>query len=657
MTASITQATDARLQFATLAALQAHPDTDLKDGDTARMLGSSTLGDQAGNLYYWDEESTTSPDNTTVIRPDAYDPSDPGRWLIANAFKASGSGSVARPANDKLRESGKTPEDFGAVGDGATDDTVAFTRIAATGVSLVKLPAGKSYRVTSQVEFDSKVRIEGPGTIVCDWDELGNDTSAILLSADDSEIAGVNFQPYEVLDTPPADDTAYDTLFGVSAAVFVTANRCRIEGCVFDHQPKGVYASGTNQTTEVTGCRGVGYLDGLSVNTADWTMIHIYDGEGCRISGNYGKGWTDMIQFSLSANRCVVAGNAASLCGQHLLYISSGENNVVTDNNGYGDFCAIKVRGNRWTISGNHLRGSGITATNRQADDALEVPPTVPATLQAHFGGAISGNTVYMGGGVESGVTVAERTSFPCVLRNVAIAGNSISGISSSDGPLRGINVTASGYDGISITGNAVKYAEGDGILLSPVTTPTNGRNFAITGNTVLYSGDNGIQVSGDYGVVSSNLVQDANASGSGDGLIYLNNVNWTVIDGNMVADSNAGTGVGIRERNTSNNNLISSNLLEAVGTGIVKVGAATVVRDNSGEYKDHAWGLASVSNGDTIAHGLSGTPSMVNVTASVPDRIVTASRDGTNITIGLTQADGSTAIAVDENVYWEARL
>lgn len=65
-------------------------------------------------------------------------------WIT---FKLKLIQSVSRSLYDKIVDNGISIKDFGAVGDGVVDDTLAFTRAASVGVA-VRLPEGK-YRITS----------------------------------------------------------------------------------------------------------------------------------------------------------------------------------------------------------------------------------------------------------------------------------------------------------------------------------------------------------------------------------------------------------------------------------------------------------------------------------------------------------------------------
>jgi hypothetical protein len=64
-------------------------------------------------------------------------------------------------------------------------------------------------------------------------------------------------------------------------------------------------------------------------------------------------------------------------------------------------------------------------------------------------------------------------------------------------------------------------------------------------------------------------------------------------------------------------------------------------------------WGVDNMSDGQQITHGLSITPTWVNVNGSVADEIVTATAiDATHITVAIKKrTDGSSGTT--QNVYW----
>ena len=79
-------------------------------------------------------------------------------------FTQSGSGAVQRTVQSRLRDV-ISVKDFGAVGDGSTDDTTAFVNALASG-NTVRVPNG-TYKITSTLDFsDSDLIGEGWGSII-----------------------------------------------------------------------------------------------------------------------------------------------------------------------------------------------------------------------------------------------------------------------------------------------------------------------------------------------------------------------------------------------------------------------------------------------------------------------------------------------------------
>lgn len=78
-----------------------------------------------------------------------------------DSFAPAGTGAVSRSVRDKLRDV-VSVRDFGALGDGTTDDTAAFRAAVATG-KVVYVPAG-TYRITGDINNAGlRIRIQGEG--------------------------------------------------------------------------------------------------------------------------------------------------------------------------------------------------------------------------------------------------------------------------------------------------------------------------------------------------------------------------------------------------------------------------------------------------------------------------------------------------------------
>lgn len=108
-------------------------------------------------------ETTTGPGGGIEFAPDvAAAIADLGGG--DTSFTQAGLGAVVRSLQGKARE-WVSPEDFGAVGDGVADDSVAVQE-AASASGFVRLSRGKTYRLESPVEVTSSLTIAGCGATV-----------------------------------------------------------------------------------------------------------------------------------------------------------------------------------------------------------------------------------------------------------------------------------------------------------------------------------------------------------------------------------------------------------------------------------------------------------------------------------------------------------
>lgn len=87
--------------------------------------------------------------------------------------KNSGTGSVVRNVQDKLEEF-VSVKDFGAVGDGVTDDTAAIQAALDSGSKMVYAPQG-DYKITGQLLAPRGVSLKGDGIGVTVFDASGID--------------------------------------------------------------------------------------------------------------------------------------------------------------------------------------------------------------------------------------------------------------------------------------------------------------------------------------------------------------------------------------------------------------------------------------------------------------------------------------------------
>lgn len=89
-------------------------------------------------------------------------------------YFASGIGAVGRTFEDKIRGLGSSPEDFGAVGDGAHDDTLPVQAWANAGG---RLTASGTYLLSATINFTKAFELEGAGRQSCVFNQNTNFTT------------------------------------------------------------------------------------------------------------------------------------------------------------------------------------------------------------------------------------------------------------------------------------------------------------------------------------------------------------------------------------------------------------------------------------------------------------------------------------------------
>lgn len=104
-------------------------------------------------------------------------------------FLQAGAGAVARTAQAKMRDV-VSVKDFGAVGDGVTDDTAAI-QAAFNVAGAIYIPPG-TYKVTSTLTFigNSEIFGAGPGVSILKW--YGSNTGTVLQDSSVATTSNIN---------------------------------------------------------------------------------------------------------------------------------------------------------------------------------------------------------------------------------------------------------------------------------------------------------------------------------------------------------------------------------------------------------------------------------------------------------------------------------
>lgn len=263
---------------------------------------------------------------------------DHGGYLIA-----SGTGAVTRSSQDKHREI-VSVRDFGAVGDGVTDDTAAINLALATTAARVHFPVG-SYRIADPVQDGTPVLVSHqPGRhITCDGHIMA--TSTVL----------------RAIGIYGADNTVQLNIEGsnkIAEAIRIYAPGCVVEKCRINDLYTATFSCVGIGTTGVNG--GAILRDNIikRLNSA---------GNGSTGDGN---GMSRAITLSMTADatsETIIENNILEDCageeGDSIAIISSNgagtyyNADVIVRDNVIKNFTrrAIKIQGNNAKIINNYI--------------------------------------------------------------------------------------------------------------------------------------------------------------------------------------------------------------------------------------------------------------------------------------------------------------
>jgi hypothetical protein len=377
------------------------------DGSTTVFTLAADPGSPAGVVIYIDgvyqEEGTYSVSGSTITFTEA-PPTNASIEVVsykttavgttdANSvtYLPAGTGAVQTTVQTKLRES-VSVKDFGAVGDGVTDDTAAIqAAINAADDGCLVFPKG-TYKVTPVsgenycLLVDSKtIQLEGHSAIIS-MPTTDVKQALRLQSSDYCKVIGLRFQGSN---TNGADG-------GQGIFQLFESDFAMIENCVFENTNCDGLAVSTSEQVTITNC----IFDNCSKSS-----LYVNNCSNVTVTGNVIK---NIGGHTVSSN---IVGAGIQSSGNSDITITG---NTVTDGLGIGIQCnnSTSAPPERNIISANTIKGvsnptntgvsGGINLTNGNLDKASGTVVTgnfVQACgiynyyIENHDGANISGNT------------------------------------------------------------------------------------------------------------------------------------------------------------------------------------------------------------------------------------------------------------------------
>jgi len=412
-------------------------------------------------------------------------------------FLQAGTSATARTVQSKLRDT-LSVKDFGATGDGSTDDATAIqaaiTAAAVTGQTVFFPAVASYYRITAALTVPANVKLVGEGyssRIV----QVTSGTNALTLNGDNIHLVNIAIV---------GGNTA--SAKGIS---ITGGNNITVEGCQVKDWLNGIYAAGTCHDLNILGNR----LWGGAGDGGTAADITIYGTDS--VAGTIRR-------VRITSNQCLSNNDVG---------ISAATNN-----------------GDREVIITNNIvvpcDADGVTERPANNTVKLRYGITVGYVGTQEVRGVIANNVVR-----RAGYTGIYLQGIAAPVGTCAIVGNVLSecGYSTlypSDASLRaGIYLANGGAD--TITGNVIVACSTAGLKISPTAGPTaNAPRASITGNVIARTAGIGVVFSNSpYGYLfASNRVYGSTdiavwfvpttAADSGDCVFEGNHIQTTGVAG-----------------------------------------------------------------------------------------------------------------------------
>lgn len=428
-----------------------------------------------------------------------------------------------------------TPEAYGAVGDGVTDDGAAWqSAVNASAFAGVRATPGKTYKIKN-VSIPSHKFIDLSGAELA-WggshgsSPVSENVSAVLYVEGTSGTRKTNIK-----------------IFGGK----ITGSRTGTD-----------YAStGANEQDSIS----IQYADHVTISGVHFCdtkqdAVSLDEVTGVVVTGNYFSDSGDVCVDIRAGSKIFVTNNTANLVRSLVSCKPAAEGVQVVNNDAATFGIGITGYGANWKIAGNTLRVCTTTdAQNGATSNGIEIYETGGgATGAAHNGIVITGNTVP---GRTSAYGVHLRDSTNGDPSKIIITDNYLE---AQLGILVGASISS---DGIVISGNIVAGGSGGGIWTN------GGANYSIDGNIVNTTSSECIKCSTTGAVVQNNLCANTSAAAA----IYLTSAATnSLITGNKASGATVGIITYAAGAQINNNSVASAN-----GAGISVQGADATVSGN----------------------------------------------------------------------------
>jgi hypothetical protein len=418
--------------------------------DSAGRVSTGEIWLTAGSNYKFVLKTSTDTtlatwDNITGIN---------GTGITSNAsnvqYDPAGTGAVSTTVQAKLRET-VSVKDFGATGDGSTDDTTAISNAityVSTNGGAVYFPAGVYLTSASLVIDAPNVTLYGDGA---SQSTIQSNSASfwVIKYTDNADYLTVKNL---YIKGNAVDDSTTQYGIGYSVSSFVAPEYVTISNCRFAYTNSGI-VTGSGQYWSITennfdNLMGVVSGTGYGVLAAENTAHCLFDSN--KFIGSAGKG-RHGIYMSVGCSHSIASNNYVSYMNQSAFVCRANvgqpgvTGNVITGN-------SILGGGTAATVESSAISLSGVCSYNTVSNNTIINFDNIGiAVVDAAGGGACTNNTVTGNNVIAAGLTGIQvgGAKYTNLISNYIVNASRL-----SPGVSRGITISSAGSWGTTLCEN-----------------------------------------------------------------------------------------------------------------------------------------------------------------------------------------------------------
>lgn len=557
-------------------------------------------------------------------------------------YTAGFTGAVGQTVQTKL-EQYVSVKDFGAVGDGVTDDTAALAAAISyqqTSGCILQLVSGKTYLVSSwtPLTLSSAFYLDGQNSTL----QCANATRVAFVTCKSSvKITNTVFDGwYRVVSNPnTVTETTDNFEFIGNTCINATSGANNFAYYLLVQNPVNRVVVANNRFFDAK-VAAVYIGDNVYANQDTWKNIIITDNvvDGVTIT----TGPSQIFGILVYGRDVFISGNSVN-------DVECAAGAYSSSNGAYGIY--TKARYNR--IIGNTVHSVGVVNNNADPDQFIGI--NVKGTARGVTTSPNGYSTVVEGNTVQNiGTAGTYGTGISMDHNGVVVDGNWIE--SGRYGVLAGDPLVAS-TDGIVVTSNHIVVGAGAnsrGVEISTYDT------HSVLSSNVINAGGSGncIRIRSTVGVSGNSSVTGNSFRNCGVAL-YMSadtyNITNVSIANNLLVSGTHGVFMATSGGGAFTDIMIVDNDFSAASTAGIAGGgisATTRIRNNKGYVSENGGATGSIATGATVSHGCAITPTSVILTAL-----------GTGPTDAYVSAIGASTFTVNfggggsQAFAWEAKI